>query len=353
MRTVIGLFNDPNEARTAIDELVQLGFLRDRISVVADPNARQTLEARSSLHLGTWNLSDVGIIAATGPVGESLGRADAGGRSLGDLLQQIGLSPELAAHYAGGVRRGDTLETLIVEDAESDRVMEVMKRHTARPLPGEDGAPRRAEQKQEEQKQGLAGKIAGSAAAAGAAAGAVAGKVGAALRGDVTERGAARLEEEPTKATRETAGAARETAGEAIKASASGEARKAETASRTVTSRRGLRSSTRSRTIPIVREEMRVGKRPVARGGVSVAVHVTGRPVTEVVNLRDQGRDRATPSRSRAARGRGAVQGWRRRDDGGRRGARRLDGGTRGRRNRRPQARPRPHREDRRLDPRD
>ncbi len=40
--------------------------------------------------------------------------------------------------------------------------------------------------------------------------------------------------------------------------------------------------------LPIIEEEMRVGKREVERGGVRVSTHVTETPVEETVNLRDE-----------------------------------------------------------------
>ncbi len=40
--------------------------------------------------------------------------------------------------------------------------------------------------------------------------------------------------------------------------------------------------------IPIVREELRVGKREVERGGVRVSVHVKETPVTEQIHLREE-----------------------------------------------------------------
>jgi uncharacterized protein (TIGR02271 family) len=42
------------------------------------------------------------------------------------------------------------------------------------------------------------------------------------------------------------------------------------------------------RTIPVYREEFRVGKREVDRGAVHVSVHVIERPVSEVVTLREE-----------------------------------------------------------------
>lgn len=42
------------------------------------------------------------------------------------------------------------------------------------------------------------------------------------------------------------------------------------------------------RSIPVVQEELRVGKRPVQRGGVRVYNHVTERPVEENVTLREE-----------------------------------------------------------------
>jgi hypothetical protein len=131
MRTVVGLFEGGGEARQAIEELADLGFLPQNISVVTNLNSKSAIEAstrRPSLH--TMSLSDVGTVMASGPLGET--REQLAERlSLSGLLQRSGLSSDLAAHYATGVERGETLESITVDDSDADRVAAVMKRHAA------------------------------------------------------------------------------------------------------------------------------------------------------------------------------------------------------------------------------
>jgi hypothetical protein len=133
MRTVVGLFDSPKGARRTLDELVALGFPENTISVITNTTARSSFEG-PAFHLNTMNLSDVGRVAATGPIREALTQPD-GSRGLTGALTQYGLSADLAAHYSSGVQRGETLESLLVEDRDADRVMEIMRKYAVTEIP--------------------------------------------------------------------------------------------------------------------------------------------------------------------------------------------------------------------------
>jgi stress response protein YsnF len=217
MRTVIGLFGNAGEARRAIDELQGLGYAPEKISVVTNAASQEAIQARKAMALQSLNLADVGKVATGGPLREMLSRQPGAIAGLGSALQLFGLTPELADHYVSGVKHGETLESLTVDDKDSDRVLAVMRRRAANPAPAEqEVAP-------------LAG--AGAAAAAGASAGAAPKK---------KSNGHVELDDREEE-----------------------------------------------RIIPIVREEMRVGRRTVERGGVRVSSHVVQRPVSEQVHLRE------------------------------------------------------------------
>jgi stress response protein YsnF len=223
MRTVIGLFGNAGEARRAIDELQGLGYSADKISVVTNVATQEAIEARKSMGLQSLSLADVGKVATGGPLRDVLIKQPGQSGVLGSALQLFGLTPELAEHYVSGVRHGETLESLTVDDRDSDRVLAVMRRRTAN-APAQDAAPIREE----------------IAAAPPPAA-------------------APPAPAPATTTTKKTNGHA------AIEMDARDE----------------------ERVIPILREEMRVGRRTVERGGVRVSSHVVQRPVSEQVNLRE------------------------------------------------------------------
>lgn len=239
MKTVVGMFNTTSEAQRTIEELTQLGFGPKDISVVTPLSAKDAIGAK--LDLKPLDVSDLGRVAACGPLAESLEKADPNG--LTATLQYYGLSPKLAEHYALGVQHGETLETLTVEDNDADRVVAIMERHA------------RMEREAETRAQPTRGvATAGTIAAAGIASNA----------------GASRAEQREGTLT---SAAPRATSGNG----------------RISTKRAehifGVDEELR---IPIVREELRVGKREVERGGVRVSVHVKETPVTEQIHLREE-----------------------------------------------------------------
>jgi len=234
MRTVIGLFGDASEARRAIDELQGLGYPADKISVVTNVASQQSLEARKSMNLESLSLTDVGKVATAGPLRDVLIKQPG---ALGSALQLFGLTPELADHYVAGVKHGETLESLTVDDKDSDRVLSVMKRRSAMP----------------------------PAPAAGLAA---------------QERAAAPAPAMAKKATPQA-----QTNGRALE----------------------IDDRDEERIIPIVREEMKVGKRTVERGGVRVTTHVVERPVSEQIHLRETHVDVERRAVDRPLRGDEAV----------------------------------------------
>jgi uncharacterized protein (TIGR02271 family) len=234
MRTVVGLFESGNKARNAIDELARLGFAPRSISVVTNLSTKSAIEAGSAgAGLHTMKLSDVGTVAASGPLGEALERPDGG---LAAVLRRMGLSSDLAIHYASGVERGETLESLTVEDADVDRVAAVMKKHAAAQLREDVSKAEKAEKTEETATAGE--KAATAGIASGAIGQAAPSKLGEERIGEKRGEGHAFAEEE--------------------------------------------------RTIPVYREELRVGKREVERGAVRVTTHVVEKPYSEQVVLREE-----------------------------------------------------------------
>jgi hypothetical protein len=129
MKTVIGAFDDANEARLTFDELVRTGFGQSDISVVARPAAL----GKVNLDLRPMDTADMGRLAGRGPILEvhrSLAHRPEHG--FGGLLRASGFSPAVAEHYARAVAQGKTLESLVVDDADADRAVSIMSLHAAR-----------------------------------------------------------------------------------------------------------------------------------------------------------------------------------------------------------------------------
>jgi stress response protein YsnF len=237
MRTVIGLFGNAGEARRAIDELHGLGYSPEKISVVTNVASQDAIQAKRPMSLESLELVDVGRVATGGPLRDVLVKQPGLSGALGSALQLFGLTPELADHYVSGVKHGETLESLTVEDRDSDRVLAVMRRRTANPSPGE------------EREEGVA-PLAGAGAAA------------------ARERVDERLDEKERLAASSGLGAGT-------------------TPKKTNGSLLEMDDRNEERVIPIIREEMRVGRRTVERGGVRIASHIVQRPVSEQVHLRE------------------------------------------------------------------
>lgn len=167
-RTVVALFDDFASANAAVRELVDNGFTRDDISLMAsDSNGEYGRYASHGeadttsgaaegagvgagigaaigglggllIGLGALTIPGIGPVIAAGPLAAALtGLAGAGagavaggvtGGLLGALVD-MGIPEETAQYYAEGVRRGGHLITARTADHMSDRAVEILNRH--------------------------------------------------------------------------------------------------------------------------------------------------------------------------------------------------------------------------------
>lgn len=260
-KTVVGLYDDISDARAVVQDLVDAGFARGDISLVANASAdeyrryfdeegRYRAEAMDEtragegagtgagvgaavgglggllMGLGLLAIPGVGPALAAGPIVSTLvgaGIGAAAGGLVGALVGS-GVPEEEAGYYAEGVRRGGSLVTINVAD---DRVMEVeriMNRH---------------------------GPI------------------------DIEERVASWREEGFTRYDPNA---------EAYDAD-----RIASERQRWSADRMGEPTGRREgETIPVVEEDVAVGKREVEHGGVRVRSYVVEEPVSQDVTLREE-----------------------------------------------------------------
>lgn len=158
MKTVIGLFDSLPDARNVVNQLVNAGFERDHISLVASDASGEYQSATEGdidssnasgagattgavvggtlgvlLGLGALAIPGIGPVIAAGPLLAGLAGAGVGavaGGLLGALVD-AGVPEEEARYYTEGVRRGGTLVIAKVEDGASDEAAEIMNRNHA------------------------------------------------------------------------------------------------------------------------------------------------------------------------------------------------------------------------------
>lgn len=237
-KTIVGLFDHFTEAQNAVQALVNAGFLREDISVIANDRrgdyARAVGETGTTaagegaaagalgggvlggvlgllIGVGALAIPGIGPVLAAGPLAAALGTAGAtaavgagiGAATGGVLGALVGAGvPEEEAHiYAEGVRRGGTLVTVSASDSMAPRAADILTRsgavdvkrrgsewrsggwsrfdENAEPYTGVTGTD---EEWRESSKAGtVGGGVAG--AVTGAAAGSVAGPVGSVIGG--------------------------------------------------------------------------------------------------------------------------------------------------------------------------
>lgn len=173
-QTVVGLFDRYDEAQHVVQELLDNGFLRENISVVANESARgisgqravgdDDRESAAAEGAGTGAVSGtvlggalgllvgagllaipgIGPVLAAGPLAAAIGTTAATvgagalgagiGAATGGLLGGLvgaGVPKEHAEFYAEGVRRGGTLVAVEADGMMADRARQIMQHHDA------------------------------------------------------------------------------------------------------------------------------------------------------------------------------------------------------------------------------
>ncbi|HXH84675.1 MAG TPA: hypothetical protein VNN07_17345 [Candidatus Tectomicrobia bacterium] len=172
---VVGMFETPTQAHDAVEELFRHGHRPEDVSVIAqqgrepatgEPSRESPGEAGRwdtgnqrgwdipggsgpamgmgagaalgglgglLVGLGALAIPGIGPVVAAGPIATALAGAGLGavGGALVGALVQLGIPQEDAQRYAEGVRRGRVLVAVRAEDAEADRVADVLDSHGA------------------------------------------------------------------------------------------------------------------------------------------------------------------------------------------------------------------------------
>jgi uncharacterized membrane protein len=145
--TVVGVFNDADQARSAVTELRQAGFPQDSISMVirsdgSDRQGEPTPDVIEDAEIGAAAggiggalfafaavaVPGLGPIMAIGPILGALGGASLGAVTGGlvGALTNLGVPEAKARDYAESVRRGDAIVTVRTDPAGVERALRIM-----------------------------------------------------------------------------------------------------------------------------------------------------------------------------------------------------------------------------------
>jgi stress response protein YsnF len=157
-KTVIALYDNAEHARNAVKDLVDSGFERERISIVASDARGEYRDVKGTeagsdmasdvgagagigavlggiaglvVGLGAFTIPGIGPLVAAGPLATTLAGLGVGAAAGGlvGALTNLGIPEEDAETYAEGVRRGGTLVTVETADERSNRAVDILNRH--------------------------------------------------------------------------------------------------------------------------------------------------------------------------------------------------------------------------------
>ncbi|MCA1566416.1 MAG: DUF2382 domain-containing protein [Acidobacteria bacterium] len=269
-KTVIGLFDNRAEAQSVVRELLGEGFRRDDISVMSkkiegqddkqgevvayveedgDEQIKDMAKGAGTgaaigglagllVSLTALAIPGIGPVLAAGPLAAVIAGAGIGATAGGLIsgLTRLGVPEDDANYYAEGVRRGGTLVSVEAADDRAGRAVAIMKQHGAVEI------DKRATQWRDEGWSGFDANATETAFHAFAGG----GQTNDASASEVT------AEHQRIAATPRAAASQGQVA------------------------------------VPVIEEQLQVGKREVERGGVRVETHVTEKPVSENVELREE-----------------------------------------------------------------
>lgn len=154
-KTIVGVYENLQRAQTVINDLIQAGFDRNQISLIAnDADKRYASHLNESdsgasgaatgagvgaaigglggllLGLGALAIPGVGPVIAAGPLAAALAGAGIGAATGGIVgaLVDLGIPDEEAHIYSESIRRGNVLVVAQVPDSQVDRAAQIMER---------------------------------------------------------------------------------------------------------------------------------------------------------------------------------------------------------------------------------
>src|SRR4029450_7761626 len=119
-KTVIGFFENGSEAQHVLQDLVNNGFDRDDISVIARQDRPDFPGTASAWSPRALSVSGIGPVLATGPLAAPPSNVSGGPTATAvlDVLQDCGIPADEAQWYVDGVHRGGTLVAVETDDAD-------------------------------------------------------------------------------------------------------------------------------------------------------------------------------------------------------------------------------------------
>jgi uncharacterized protein (TIGR02271 family) len=128
-KTVMGYFEQVSEAQRVLQDLLDHGFDRDQISLIAHQE-QSGLEAGGNWAPRVISVPGIGPVQATGPLAASLSSTTGGpsGISLLEVLKDDGVPADEAEWYLDALRRGGVLVAVETGDADADHAVDLMNR---------------------------------------------------------------------------------------------------------------------------------------------------------------------------------------------------------------------------------
>ena len=155
-KTIVGLFDDRDDAQAVVEELMRAGITRAHISLITSRGKVNDLDAPPDegasdvltgagigavlggvggllVGLAVLPIPGIGPVIAAGPIATTLAGMGIGAATGGlvGALTNLGVPEEHAHHYAEGVRRGATLVSVEADAIDAGRVSGIMMRHNA------------------------------------------------------------------------------------------------------------------------------------------------------------------------------------------------------------------------------
>ena len=130
MKTVVGLFDSFEDARSTIADFAGLGLSNRQIGLLA--SAQSHGAGLSAPDLSFVELPGLGRVAVNGPMLELLDvhQARSGADGALSALLRIGVPRSDAERFVEGIKRGGILEALFIEDDKAGEALAIMSRHT-------------------------------------------------------------------------------------------------------------------------------------------------------------------------------------------------------------------------------
>jgi uncharacterized membrane protein len=151
-KTVVGVFENVSDAKTAVNQLENAGYSRDDISIIANKNVADTNAGDANVERGTNVAADAGVgaalggvgglllsfaslavpgvgpVLAIGPIVAALSGAGIGAVAGGIIgaLTDSGIPEDEAHAYAEGVRRGHVLVTVRADQVSAERARDIL-----------------------------------------------------------------------------------------------------------------------------------------------------------------------------------------------------------------------------------